>query len=62
MNNDKLPWWLSGFYNKVQRLLMEEYKCAGTVFGTNRAGSVFLSFIAETLRPIEVGGDRQTHY
>ncbi len=35
---------------------MEEYKCAGVVFGTNRAASVLLSFVNETLRPIEVRG------
>ncbi len=54
MNSKQIPRWLSGFYNKVQMLLAAEYKYAGAVFGTNRAASVFLSFVNEAMRPIEV--------
>ncbi len=54
LNETQLPRWLLGFYNKIGMLLAEEYKCAGMVFGTNRAASVFLSFISETMKPIEV--------
>ncbi len=54
MNSKQIPKWLSGFYNKIQLLLAEEYKCAGEWFGTNRASSVFLGFVNEAMRPIEV--------